>query len=316
MSSTDLEVVKDYSGRDYRTVWHGPRAAFEDRFERKLIEEMLPGERGWFVDVGAGYGRLHPLYAAEGRKVVMVDYALSLLEEAARTLGGRGDVFFVAANAYRLPFRSGSFDSGFSMRTFHHMAHPERFLGEFARVLRGGSHALLEYSNKRNLPRMLRHGRSSLRKDHEEYGDLLFGTHPAYFEELAASAGMTVDHSRGTGFLSRIVTERTRPVVPLFAAAEAGADAVFGGRGLAPITFADLRVGGDARSSPDGEPPAADLADMLQCPACGGALRATGDGMGCVSCERLYPKVGAVHDFRFVGPLDSGEAEAGGSESS
>ncbi len=34
-------------------------------------------------------------------------------------------------------------------------------------------------------------------------------------------------------------------------------------------------------------------------------MRDAADGMGCVSCERLYPKVGAVHDFRFVGPLDT-----------
>ena len=50
--SDELEVIKDYTGRDYRTVWHGPRAAFDDRFEGKLIAELLPSEPGWFVDVG------------------------------------------------------------------------------------------------------------------------------------------------------------------------------------------------------------------------------------------------------------------------
>ncbi len=303
MSSADLEVIKDYSGRDYRTVWRGPRAAFEDRFERKLIEKMLPSDPGWFVDVGAGYGRLYPLYAAEGRKVVMVDYAMNLLEEAARSLGARSDVSFVAASAYHLPFRSGSFDGGLSVRTFHHMAHPERFLEEFARVLGSGSHALIEYSNKRNLLRMLRYGRRSLRQDHEEYGDLLFGTHPAYFEQLATSAGLELSHSRGTGFLSRLVTERTVPAVPLVAAGESVLDAVF--NGLAPMNFADLRVAA-GRRQPDDRESAAGLADMLQCPACGGAVEDTGDGMRCTSCDELYPKVGAVLDFRHVGRL-SGE---------
>ncbi len=301
MSSTDLDVIKDYSGRDYRTVWHGPRAAFEDRFEGKFIAEMLPHDGGWFVDVGAGYGRLYPLYAAEGRKVVMVDYAVNLLEEAARTLGAEHDVEFVAANAYRLPFRSASFDGGLSIRTFHHMVHPQRFLGEFGRVLRSGAHALLEYSNKRNVPRLLRYGRRSLRKDHEDYGDLLFGIHPAYFEELAASAGLTVDETRGTGFLSRVVTERTRPVVPLFAAAESGLDGVLGG-GLAPVNFAHLHVGARPQEDPA---PAAGLVELLQCPACGAAVRDEGDGMRCASCQRLYPRVGAVLDLRYLGSGDS-----------
>ena len=317
MSSADLEVIKDYSGRDYRTVWHGSRASFEDRFERKLIEKMVPSDGGWFIDVGAGFGRLYPLYAAEGRKIVMVDYAMNSLDEAARSLGADNGVYFVAANAYRLPFRSGSFDGGLSIRTFHHMAHPQRFLNEFARVLCSGSHALLEYSNKRNLLRMLRYGRRSFRMDHEEYGDLLFGTHPAYFAELATSAGLAVAHSRGTGFLSRLVTERTRFAVPLLAAAESALDAVFGSCGLAPMNFADIRVGGGGRT-PDSGASARGLADMLQCPACGSAVvEGTEGGMRCASCERLYPKVGAVLDFRYVGRLEgnrtSGETGGGGS---
>jgi len=151
-------VIKDYTGRDYRTVWHGPRAAFDDRFEGKLIAELLPSEPGWFVDVGAGYGRLYPLYARPDRRVVLVDYAVNLLEVAAETYSGQDGLYFVAANAYHLPFRAGSFDAGLSNRTFHHMAHPQAFLDELGRVLRSGAHAVLEYSNKRNLLRVVRYG--------------------------------------------------------------------------------------------------------------------------------------------------------------
>src|SRR5205085_6553252 len=145
----------------------------------------------WFVDVGAGYGRLYPLYARPDRRVVLVDYAVNLLEVAAEKLGD-ADVAFVAANAYHLPFRAGSFAAGISIRTFHHMAQPHQFLDELGRVLRRGAHAVLEYSNKRNLLRMARYGPSSLRRDHEHWGELLFGTHPDHLRQLASSAGFDV----------------------------------------------------------------------------------------------------------------------------
>jgi SAM-dependent methyltransferase len=287
------EVIKDYTGRDYRTVWHGPRAAFDDRFEGRLIRDLLPSEPGWFVDVGAGYGRLYPLYARPDRRVVLVDYAVNLLETAAENLSAEDGVYFVAANACHMPFRPGAFGAGISIRTFHHMASPQDFLGELGRVLRRGAHALLEYSNKRNLLRIARYGPSSLRRDHEEYGDLLFGTHPVYLRKLASSAGFDVGRTAGTGFFTRFVTERTQAAVGAFGALESVADRLLGGLDLAPVSFAELvKTSGAAREAP------ATLADILQCPACGGAVAEDSAAMTCKACGRTYPKVGAVYDFK------------------
>jgi SAM-dependent methyltransferase len=288
------EVIKDYTGRDYRTVWHGPRAAFDDRFEGRLIRELLPREPGWFVDVGAGYGRIYPDYARSDRRVVLVDYAVNLLETAAENLSQEAGVYFVAANAYHLPFRPAAFDAGISIRTFHHMASPHDFLGELGRVLRRGAHGLLEYSNKRNLLRMARYGRSSLRRDHEEYGDLLFGTHPAYMQELASSAGFDVGRTAGTGFFTHFVTERTQRAAGAFGALEWATDRLLGGLDLAPVSFAELvKTSGDAGGTPD------TLADILQCPACSGAVTEGAGGMTCDSCRKTYPKAGAVYDFKY-----------------
>lgn len=291
--SDDLEVIKDYTGRDYRTVWQGPRAAFDDEFEGRLIRELLPSPPGWFVDVGAGYGRLYPTYTRPDRQVVMVDYAVNLLQAAAASRGAESGVYFVAANAYHLPFRAGSFDAGISIRTFHHMAKPQAFLNEFGRVFRGGADALLEYSNKRNLFRLLRHPRSSLRRDHQEYADLLFGTHPSYLRQLAASAGFDIGRSEGTGFFTRFVTERTAPATVLLKAAERITDSLL--PDLAPVSFVELK-----KTAPSGpESRAVDLAEILQCPACGGGVEAGEQAMACVSCKRTYPRVGAVLDFKY-----------------
>src|SRR5690349_15008911 len=97
---SEPEILKDYSRRDYRTVWQEPRAEFENRFEGRIISAMLPAKLGWFIDLGAGYGRLYPHYARQGRKVVLVDYAPNLLDIAQKQYGTQKDTFFIAANAY------------------------------------------------------------------------------------------------------------------------------------------------------------------------------------------------------------------------
>jgi SAM-dependent methyltransferase len=286
-----VETIKDYSGRDYRTVWEGPKARFEDRFETAIIRRLLSPAPGWFLDLGAGYGRLQPLYARPDRRVVLVDYAVDALELAARVLGEREDVHYVAANAYHLPFSAAAFDAGISIRTYHHMNVPQRFLDEVGRTLRGGARFLVEYSNKRNALRLVRYGRRALRRDHEHYGELLFGTHPHYFAELCRRAGLTVVRSEGTGFFPRVV-ERVPAVAAPLALGERALDASLG-RSLAPMTFADV-----VKSRPDERSEADSLGDLLRCPACGGGLQ-DGDGpMTCADCDVRYPRVGAVLDLR------------------
>jgi ubiquinone/menaquinone biosynthesis C-methylase UbiE len=295
------EVIKDYNGRDYRTVWsHGARADFEDQFETELIRRLLSPEPGWLIDVGAGYGRLYPVVARPGRTIVMVDYALNLLEIAAATYRDRDDVHFVAANAYHLPFGDGVFSVGLSNRTYHHMAHPELFLTEFARVMRTSSHVALEYSNKRNVLRVLRYGRKSLRADHEHYGELLFGTHPQLFAEYAKSAGFEVTTTFGTGFFSRLLVDQTKAAYGALVTAEKLADGTLGRMDLAPMHFVDLRRVGDAKT-PTSVP--GTLADILRCPACRGSLDEAPGGLECNACRRQFPRVGHVLDLRHVGEL-------------
>ncbi|MEX0673981.1 MAG: methyltransferase domain-containing protein [Gaiellaceae bacterium] len=286
-----MEMIKDYTGRDYRTVWEGPKAEFEDRFETAIIRRLLSPAPGWFLDLGAGYGRLQPFYARPGRRAVLVDYAVDALQLAAQNLGERDDVHYVAANAYHLPFRAGAFDAGISIRTYHHMNLPERFLEELGRTLGGGARFLVEYSNKRNALRLVRYGRRALRRDHEHYGGLLFGSHPRYFAELCLRAGLEVVRSEGTGFMPRVVERVPAAAAPL-GLVEWALDAAIGGQ-LAPMTFADVAKRGRERPSQ-----AESLLELLCCPACGGELDDEEAHLACGGCGARYPRVGAVVDLR------------------
>jgi len=289
------EVIHDYNGRDYRTVWEHPRAMFEDRFETKLTKKLVTHAPGWFIDVGAGYGRVYPVYKRKDRKVVLVDYAMNLMEIAVETYGTDENVFFVVANGYHLPFRSEVFNGGISIRTFHHINVPSKFLKETARVMKNGSSFLMEYANKRNLFRIFKRGKRALTKDHEEYEPLLFGTHPGYFKKTAEDSGFRVVRTLGTGFFPRFITEKTKSFAKVLAMSEVLFDCTFGRLRFAPMNFAELEKEGRKESKHKNVP--SDIKDILACPACGNTLdlRAP-DAVKCVSCKRSFPKKGKIFD--------------------
>ncbi len=64
------------------------------------------------------------------------------------------------------------------------------------------------------------------------------------------------------------------------------------------MSFADLGKPADGRPGPD-VAAAHELADILQCPACGGRLDHHEQGRRCTECSRVYPADGAVLDLRW-----------------
>ncbi len=57
---------------------------------------------------------------------------------------------FEVADAERLPFGDAEFDLIHSKDSLHHMAHPERALEEYRRVLKPGGTALIVEANRYN----------------------------------------------------------------------------------------------------------------------------------------------------------------------
>jgi ubiquinone/menaquinone biosynthesis C-methylase UbiE len=294
--------IVDYSRDDFREYWRGAAKAFLHESECRILRGLLPASPGWFLDVGAGFGRLTPVYAGGGRKIVLIDYAVNHLQMALERHGA-GVCGAVAADAGHLPFRDGVFRGGLSVRLFHHLKEPERFLREFARVLRPGAPAVVNYMNRRSLLRLIRFGPSGFRRSHEPIPNLLYLTHPAWFRHAAEEAGFTTGPRRGSGFAHQIVHDQPRLTdwmdrAPAFRAAMTGisraADAVLGRIDLALMEFVRLTRTG----RPSGVPEPASFLDLLACPTCRSELVETGSGVRCAGCGRAYLKQGGVYDLR------------------
>lgn len=85
------------------------------------------------LDVACGTGYGLPILTGATRFVVGADRDASALREARRGLGRNAAV--LAADATRLPFRTGAFDVVTTFETIEHLAARPAFLAELARVM-------------------------------------------------------------------------------------------------------------------------------------------------------------------------------------
>jgi SAM-dependent methyltransferase len=122
-------------------------AAKQDEHAAELAAKVhafvLPRGDERAIDVGTGAGALALALAPLVREVVGVDRVPELLELARERAAGLGGVTFVDADAEHLPFDDFSFDLAGTLRTLHHVPHPERVLAELVRVTRPGGRVLV-----------------------------------------------------------------------------------------------------------------------------------------------------------------------------
>ncbi len=294
MSET-IPPVCDYEGSDYQQAfWEQGGRAYEDGAEAVALKRLLPRQGGeLLLEVGAGAGRNTPRYRGY-RRIVVMDYSLTQLQQAQERLGREGRYIYVAANVYRLPFVDGLFDAATMIRVLHHMADAPLALREIRRVLRPGAIFILEFANKRNVKAILRYlaGRQSwspFTPEPVEFAPLNFDFHPrtvrAWLQEngFALQRQLTVSHFR-LGLLKR--TLPTRLLVWMDALAQQTGD----WWQLSPSVFTRSQATGSPQAAPQG---------FFRCPECGGETWLEGDSaMECRSCGREWPITDGIYDFR------------------
>ncbi len=186
MTTTHPPII-DYEGSRYRTdFWEGRGREYEDLAERYALRRLLPPSGEVLIEAGAGFGRLADLYQGY-RRVVLVDYSFSLLQEARQRWGDDPRFLFVAASLYDLPFTDHSAAALVMVRVMHHLHSPALALREIGRVLHTQGAFLLEYANKRHLKAILRYlaGRqawSPFALPPYEFVRLNYDFHPAWMQ--------------------------------------------------------------------------------------------------------------------------------------
>lgn len=316
---SSAELIVDYRNYDFRAVWTGRSAV--DRFDQALLERSLDHlDLRRTLEIGTGFGRLTPQILRRKGEYVGADFDLGGLRDTRNSTvqGGeqRSHCAWVAANAYHLPFASGSFSSICMIRVQHHLADPLRAFREVSRVLVPGGTALITYNDRSWMRSLIHDARIVLRRPHVANDRLLlrareghlqvrehptrqFITTPRRFEEDIHGAGLEIERSYGG---PETVAARLLPL-------RLG---VLGGRLWPGAPIFSTRWMIVKRSGPRTEP--CPWEDILACPRCG----ATGPKLGvgthldgpCPQCGFLYRWEEGLLDARFV----PGSAAASGGQ--
>jgi SAM-dependent methyltransferase len=288
--------IIDYEGSPYRRAfWEGQGREYEDLAERAALRRLLPPVGEVLIDAGAGFGRLADLYGGYNR-VILMDYSLSLLQEARQLWGHDPRFRFVAASIYRMPFVDDLADVVVMVRVMHHLQAPALALTEIGRVLQPGRTFVLEYANKRHLKAILRFLLRRQRwnpfvREPYEFVPLNYDFHPAWMHAQLRRAGLRPQAELAVStFRWDAIKRRVAPA--RLAAWDARLARPLAAFRLSPSLFVccwNAKSGVAHRS--DGA--------WLRCPSCGAtAWDETSAHIICGGCGKVWPVIDGIYDFR------------------
>jgi ubiquinone/menaquinone biosynthesis C-methylase UbiE len=302
MTTPNTPPVCDYEGSDYQTsFWDQGGREYEDRTEAIALKRLLPPRGRILLELGAGAGRNTPRYLGFDR-IVLLDYSRTQLEQAQLRLGPTKKYIYVAADAYRLPFVDGLFDTVTMIRTLHHMADAPSALAQVKNVLRSEGVFILEFASKLNVKAIVRYwsGKqkwSPFSLEPVEFARLNFDFHPKAIRhwlrdlEFTIERTLTLSHFR-VGFLKRVIP--TNILVSL--------DSLLQWTGawwqLSPSVF--MRA--SKIRNPHGvetRPTMINPMMVFKCPECGyTGLADEGAYLECLNCHRKWEFRDGIYDFR------------------
>jgi SAM-dependent methyltransferase len=289
--STNVPIC-DYEGSAWKTAfWHGRE--YEDRAERIALAHLLPRRGTRLVEIGAGFGRLADFYRGYER-VVLFDYARSMLADARVRLGDDPRFIFVAGDLYHLPFAPNAFDTTVTVRVLHHVADIPRAFAEIARVVRPQGTYVLEFANKRHLKAiarfLLRRGVNPFTHEPYEFVKLNFDFHPSYIRQNLQRVEFVPGATRGVSILRAGILKRAIPA-PLLAALDGALQVPTAPLALAPSMF--IRAVSEKKDAPVLNPA------LWRCLKCDSVeLDDTREGLYCRACGTLWPLVEGIYDCR------------------
>lgn len=291
--------ICNYEGSDYQqSFWERGGREYEDRAEAIALKRLLPKHGRLMLELGAGAGRNTPRY--EGfERIALLDYSTTQLAQARQRLGLSDKYVYVAADAYRLPFREALFDAATMIRVLHHMADAPKALEQVRNVLQPGGVFILEFANKRNLKSILRYllGRqkwSPFSLEPVEFVKLNFDFHPKAVRAWLEQAGFSIEKTLTVSHFRLGLLKRLAPAKLL-----AALDGMFQFTGAFWQFTPSVFVRASARASnPPREIPS-DTASLFKCPACGEeSLEKKSGFLLCPSCKTRWAVRDGIYDFR------------------
>lgn len=291
----DRPPVCDYEGSQYQAeFWDTGQRAYEDQSEARALKALLPAGDELLLEIGAGAGRNTPRYAGF-KRVVLLDYSRTQLQQAQARLGRSERYLYVAADVYRLPFAPGLFDAATMIRVIHHLAEAPAALRQVREVLQPQATFVLEFANKQNLKAIARwllrrQAWNPFDPQPVEFVALNFDFHPRIMLAWLREAGFTVRSVRSLSYFRVPLLKRLLPLNLLVTL-----DSLLQPTGR----FVQLSPSVFVKAVAVGEGPRAAGGRFFRCPECRSLdLSDHGDHLLCAGCRRRWPVRDGIYDFK------------------
>ncbi len=303
----DNKKIIDYNDQDFRAFWVSGSKKILNNYENKLLKKMIQNNiDGWFFDIGCGFGRNIPSYYNKNDKFVLLDYALNHLEMAAAENKEKKNIYYIAADAYNLPFKNDVFNFGISIRVLHHLNRPIEFIESLNRILKNNKYVVITFTNRRNFFRIFKYRYESFKKEHSELSEMIYGTHPKLFKRISVSSGFDIKKIKGSGFIHQIANasekfenfiSKHKRLNTLFVLIDIIFNYIFGSINLSLVQFVLLKK--NSKNTVIEETTFNTIEDILKCPVCNEIyLVKKKKYYHCIKCKRKYPIKNKIIDFR------------------
>jgi ubiquinone/menaquinone biosynthesis C-methylase UbiE len=141
-----------YDDYNYEEFWLG--RDYEDRADKYAISKLISVIKGPFdklIDIGAGMGRITPLYDSKYKTFVLFDPSKEQLRKAEKRLRFKDKAKTIVGYANHIPVADSEFDTAICIRMFHYVSDPNEVIKEVSRILKIGGYFILEIPNKIHL---------------------------------------------------------------------------------------------------------------------------------------------------------------------
>ncbi|MCD4756036.1 class I SAM-dependent methyltransferase [bacterium] len=302
--------VVNYDGYDYDYTQYWKDREYENNAEHLVLDDFLKDEQGsWFIDIGGSYGRLADTYANKFEKCIVLDYSLKTLKANSPIVKEKfPNVTFIAANAYKMPFKANSFDGGLMVRVLHHIERQKEYFTELSRILKDDSIYIQEFANKIHLKARIRAllkrdttlldknplQQPTINMEGSRDGDVSFlNYHPEYVKKIMEECKIEIEEAQGCSYL-RIPIFKKLLGANLLTLLEEILQRLLPHSNIPPSIFLKTEIDKEDENTPSHQT----LQQILACPKCKNSLRFGENVAVCNNCQRDYIKSNNIWDFR------------------
>lgn len=216
-----------YDTYDYTSYWEGRE--YEHRAEVEALKDLLGKipKLTKILEIGAGFGRLVPIYAYRAKKLIVSDPSAGLLKDARKKVKQYKPRFIHAGyDTLVEKLRAKTIDLVILVRVLHHIEDPKDCFEAVNRLLDDRGYFILEFANKSHFkakvkeffkgnltypfdifPKDIRSERSK-KKDTIPF----YNYHPDKIAEMLEKTGFEIIEKRSVSNFRSPLLKRTFPI--------------------------------------------------------------------------------------------------------